>query len=198
MRSPVTGKLLFVLPFCLLTLSGCSDRNEVASDKESSQQKAEAMSTQKSANFVLTNGRIYTVNEDQPWAQAVAVDGNKIVYVGDNDGAKAFVGAGTESLDLEGRLVLPGFVESHIHLMLGAATSSGLTLTMTDSIDDVQRKLKEYADANREKKTLFGASYNAFLFDAKGPNKELLDKVVPDRPVLLLSLIHISEPTRPY
>ena len=105
------------------------------------------MSTQKSANFVLTNGRIYTVNEDQPWAQAVAVDGNKIVYVGDNDGAKAFVGAGTESLDLEGRLVLPGFVESHIHLMLGAATSSGLTLTMTDSIDDVQRKLKEYADA---------------------------------------------------
>lgn len=186
MRSPVAGNLLFVLPFCLLTLSGCSDRNDVVSDKESSQQKAEAMSTQKSANFVLTNGRIYTVNEDQPWAQAVAVDGNKIVYVGDNDGAKAFVGAGTESLDLEGRLVLPGFVESHIHLMLGAATSSGLTLTMTDSIDDVQRKLKEYADANREKKTLFGASYNAFLFDAKGPNKELLDKVVPDRPVLLM------------
>lgn len=186
MRSPVAGNLLFVLPFCLLTLSGCSDRNDVVSDKESSQQKAEAMSTQKSANFVLTNGRIYTVNEDQPWAQAVAVDGNKIVYVGDNDGAKAFVGAGTESLDLEGRLVLPGFVESHIHLMLGAATSSGLTLTMTDSISDVRRKLKEYADANREKKTLFGASYNAFLFDAKGPNKELLDKVVPDRPVLLM------------
>jgi hypothetical protein len=81
---------------------------------------------------------------------------------------------------------LPGFVESHIHILLGAATSSGLTLTMTDSVDEVLGKLKHYADANPEKKALFGASYSAFLFDAKDPDKAALDKVVPDRPVLLM------------
>lgn len=149
-------------------------------------QKADTMSLQKSCDFVLANGRFYTVDEGQPWAQAVAVDGNRIVYVGDNDGAKAFVGADTKSIDLEGRLVLPGFVESHIHILLGAATSSGLTLTMADSVEEVLQKLKEYADGNPEKKALFGASYSAFLFDAEEPDKAALDMVVPDRPVLLM------------
>ncbi len=138
------------------------------------------------ADFVLTNGKVYTVNEKQPWAEAVAVDGKEIVYVGDNAGARAFVGQGTEEIDLKGRMLLPGFVESHVHVMMGAATSSGLPLTMADSIDDVLRKLKEYADANPDKTTLFGASYNAFHFDQKGPNKTALDKVVPDRPVMLM------------
>ena len=58
------------------------------------------MSPQKVCDFVFANGRIYTVNEDQPWAQAVAVAGNKIIYVGDNDGAQACVRADTESIDL--------------------------------------------------------------------------------------------------
>ena len=138
------------------------------------------------ADYVLAKGRIYTVDEAQPWAEAVAVEGDTIVYVGDDAGAKAFVGEGTEEIDLKGRLLLPGFVESHVHVMMGAATSSGLTLTMEDSVDDLLRKLAEYAVANPDTKTLFGASFNAFLFDARGPNKAALDAVVSDRPVLLM------------
>ena len=138
------------------------------------------------ADYVFTNGKVYTVNEDQPWADAVAVRGNKIVYVGGNVGAKAFVGAGAEEVDLNGRLVLPGFVESHIHLALGGATTSGVVLTMNDSIDDVVRKVKDFAEAHPDRYCIFGASYNAFLFDEKGPNKALLDEVVSDRPVFLM------------
>ena len=138
------------------------------------------------ADFVLTNGKVYTVNEAQPWAEAVVVKGNEIVFVGDNAGARTFVGEGTEEVDLEGRLLLPGLVESHIHLALGGATTSGVILSTTDSLEDVLRKVKDYADAHPEMETIFGASYLAGLFDARGPNKALLDEIIPDRPVYLM------------
>ena len=71
------------------------------------------------ADYVFTNAKVYTVNEEQPWAEAVAVQGNKIVYVGDNAGAAALVGEGTEQIDLKGRMVMPGFVDAHLHAIAG-------------------------------------------------------------------------------
>lgn len=139
-----------------------------------------------SADIVCLSGKIYTVNKKQPWAEAVAVKGNKIAYVGDNTGAKAFIGKATEQIDLKDRLMLPGFVESHIHLGMGAGTTSGVILESTDSLDEIIKKVKEYAKANPDKKTIFGASYNAFLFDEKGPKKEILDTIAPDRTVYLM------------
>lgn len=140
---------------------------------------------QQPADFVLLNGSVYTVNPRQPWAQAVAVRGDQIVYVGGNQGARAFVGKGSRAIDLKGKLLLPGFVESHIHVLMGAATTSGLTLSMTDTLADIQRKLKAYADANRSKPAIFGSAYNGLLFGEAGPKREWLDAVVPDRPVML-------------
>ena len=145
-----------------------------------------ACQASKSAGFVLTNGKVYTVNKDQPWAEAVVVEGKEIVYVGDNAGAAKFNGEGWEEIDLKGRLMLPGFVESHIHIGMGAGTTSGVVLESTDSLETVLQKVKDYAKANPDKKTIFGASYSAFIFDEKGPKKELLDEIVPDRPVYLM------------
>ena len=76
-------------------------------------------------DYVFANGKVYTVNEKQPWAEVVVVKGNKIVYVGDNAGTTAFIGEGTEQVDLKGRMMLPGFVESHIHIVMGGATPPG-------------------------------------------------------------------------
>lgn len=140
----------------------------------------------KPSGFVLTNGKVYTVNKKQPWAEAVVVEGKKIVYVGDNAGATKFKREDLEEIDLKGRLLLPGFVESHIHIGMGAGTTSGVVLESTDSLETVLKKVKEYAEANPDKKTIFGASYSAFIFDEKGPKKELLDEIVPDRAVYLM------------
>ena len=137
------------------------------------------------ATYVLLNGSIYTVNPKQPWAQAVAVRGDQIVYVGNNQGARAFIGKGSRAIDLKGKLLLPGFVESHIHVLMGAATTSGVTLSMTDTLADIQRKLKAYAAANPTKPDIFGSAYNGLLFGESGPKREWLDAVVPDRPVIL-------------
>lgn len=135
---------------------------------------------------VYVGGKIYTVNEAQPWAEAVALRDGTIIAVGSDEEIRKLAGEGTQVVDLGGKLVLPGFVESHIHLALGGATLSGVILEMTDSIEDVTRKVKQYAEENPDKKTIFGAQYNALLFDEKGPNKKLLDEVVPDRPVFLM------------
>ena len=141
---------------------------------------------QDAADYVIHSGRIYTVNEAQPWAEAVAVRGNEIVYVGNSAGVAGFVGEGTIEVDLDERLMLPGFVESHIHAAVGGATTSGVILETTDTIDDVLQKIEEYAAANPDKEVIFGASYFSGLFDAQGPNKGLLDEIVSDRPVYLI------------
>jgi len=146
---------------------------------------APASESKQAADYVLLNGKVYTVNPEQPWAEAVAVRGDEIVYVGDNQGAREFVGKDSRAIDLKGKLLLPGFVESHIHVLMGAATTSGVTLTMTDSLEDIQRKVKEYAEANPTKPAIFGSAYSGLIFGDDGPKKEWLDAVVPDRPVIL-------------
>ena len=106
--------------------------------------------------------------------------------MGDGAGGAAYAGPSTEIVDLNGRLILPGFIESHIHIALGGVTTSGVILETTDSIDDVLEKVRVYAEANPDKEAIFGASYLAGLFDAQGPNKRLLDEIVSDRPVYLM------------
>ncbi len=76
------------------------------------------------ADYVLTNDKIYTVNDKQPWAEAVAIKGSDIVYVGDDNGAREFIGANTTVADLRGKMMLPGFIDTHSQTMLGRVVHS--------------------------------------------------------------------------
>jgi len=140
--------------------------------------------TRQSADVVFTNGKVYTVNPDQPWAEAVAVKGNEIVYVGDDAGAAAFVGSGTESIDLEGRLMLPGFVEGHFHTTTQGVALHGPDL-QTNSMDELLARLKEYADANPDLEFINGWGVRPNTYGPEGPTAAMLDAIVPDRPVFL-------------
>ena len=191
---PIAPNIVRRLISCSAVLglsAGCSTALAVPSGDAITREVRSASSmsalpaAQQSAEMVLINGRVYTVNRSQPWAQAVAVRGDQIVYVGSNQGARAFIGKGSRTIDLQGKLLLPGFVESHIHVLMGAATTSGVSLTMTDNLADIQRKLKAYAEANPGKPAIFGSAYNGLLFGEQGPKREWLDAVVPDRPVML-------------
>ncbi len=101
-----------------------------------------------SADTVFTNGKAYTVNEEQPWAEAVAVKGNKIVYVGDAEGAKKFIGDDTEVIDTSGKVVMPGFVSAHDHLVASAWTNAGVQIYDAKDKADALAKIKAYAEAN--------------------------------------------------
>ena len=132
------------------------------------------------ADYVFHNGRVYTVRDDAPWAQAVAVTGATIAYVGDDDGALAFAGPDTEVVDLGGRLLMPGFVEGHIHPFLGAFLSTGVDLqvpTGQDALDASAAYAKQHPAG-----PVRGFGWRVDMFGPEGPTRADLDKVLPDRP----------------
>jgi predicted amidohydrolase YtcJ len=134
---------------------------------------------------VFRNGRIYTVEEAQPWAQAVVVRDRRIVYVGDDAGAMKLAGRGAEVFDLDGRMMLPGFVESHWHLAT-VAFARGAWVNY-DRTEDIYEALSQYAKSHPDEKFISGFGWMAAKFPETGPRKEPLDEIVPDRPVLLIS-----------
>lgn len=140
----------------------------------------------KSANYVFINGSVYTIDSKNPRAEAIAITDKKIVYVGNNKGAEAFIGKNSKVIDLKGKMLLPGFVEAHTHPGLAILTV-GADL-QSDSIDEVLAKLKEWAITHPEEKIVRGFGWRATLFPPTGPTKEMIDKVVSDRPVILIGV----------
>ena len=137
------------------------------------------------ADSVFTGGKVYTVDEKQPWAEAVAVEGNQIVYVGDAAGAEALVGKGTKRIDLEGKTVLPGFISTHDHLIASAWMTYGVQLFDLETKEDVLARIKEYAEAHPDEKVVKGVGWSAGKFGGN-PTAEELDQAVSDRPAIIL------------
>ena len=140
------------------------------------------------ADLVLRNTSVYTVDAARSWAEAVAVSGNRIVYVGSDAGVDAFVGKDTKVYDLEGRMVLPGFQDSHIHPVTASLKSymcnlSGLK-TVAAYLERVAECVAEHGDAEWIHGT--GWSHELFPDDAK-PTAHMLDEVAPDVPLTLNS-----------
>ena len=138
------------------------------------------------ADYVFTNGAIYTIDSKNPTAQAIAIRGKFITYVGTNDGVKPFVGDKTQVIDLKGQMLLPGFVDSHIHPTL-AMFAGGADLQF-DSVDEVVASAKKWADAHPDAPVIRGYGWRYNVFPTTGPTKEVLDKAFPDRPVLLVAI----------
>jgi len=141
--------------------------------------------TASAADYVLTNGKVYTVNEKQPWAEAVVVKGNEIVFVGSTADAQKLIGENTKVADLGGRMVMPGMIDTHLHTMLASIAGSGLRVTST-TMDETLKEIAQYAGKHPERKVVFGWGYHNDLFGPEGADKRFLDEIVPDRPVYIV------------
>ena len=99
------------------------------------------------ADLVLLNGSVWTVNSAQTWAEAVAMDGDRIFKVGSTDEIKNLVGRDTEVIDLDGAMVLPGFIDCHTHFLKGGFSLSHIQLRDVTSLEQfaerVEAKTKE-------------------------------------------------------
>ena len=100
------------------------------------------------AERVGINGRIYTMNQAQPWAEAIAIKGDTIIYVGDDKGVKAFIGPNTIVGDMKGKLMLPGFIDTHMHMLPMCVFSSGCVISFTTDKVKMLAELKAFVDAN--------------------------------------------------
>ena len=135
---------------------------------------------------IFFSARVYTLDDAAPWAEALAVDDGRIVYVGDNDGALELAGSNTVWHDLDGKMLLPGFIDTHMHPISGGAYARALSLDTFGTVDDWVRSIEEYAAANPDAPLLFGYGFLASTFGPTGPTRQLIDAVVDERPVLLM------------
>lgn len=141
------------------------------------------------ANTIYTNGKIYTVNEEQPWAEAVAIKDGKFIKVGSFDEVNAFKGAKSEIIDLEGKFVMPGIVDMHAHPFTGVDMGiGGLNLNNPGDREEIIKDIKDYVKENPDKDVILGGNWNVGgLFKNDSPDKKVLDEIAPDVPVFLLS-----------
>ena len=142
------------------------------------------------ADVIYTNGKLYTVNEAQPWAEAVAIQDGKFIAVGENADVLSYKGENTEIVDLQGAFAMPGVQENHVHASCAGATiekyTGRLALLRTDTPEQIQQKLVEYGKANPGNSWIRGQVWGTAQFEGGRARKGFLDEVMPDRPVILV------------
>jgi predicted amidohydrolase YtcJ len=140
------------------------------------------------ADVLVLHARIYTVNPKQPWAEALAITGDKISAVGSEKEIEAFRGTETQIIDAQGHTVLPGFTDSHVHFLEGSLTLVEADLNGVRSIPEIKKRLTNYASSHPGNGWIVGLGWTYALFAPSGlPDKKILDELFPDRPVYLES-----------
>ncbi len=140
-----------------------------------------------SADLVLKNGVIYTVDGRSNRAEAAAVKDGKFIYVGSDSGITAFIGKTTQVVDLQKRLVLPGFIDSHCHVISSYRHFFELNVFDLKTVGELQKAIKDFAAAHPGAKTMNGRGWSNTNFPKTGPDKKIIDAVVSDIPVSLAS-----------
>jgi len=147
------------------------------------------MENNSKADLVLTNAMVWTVDPNHPRAEAVAIQGNKILAVGGNAEMEPLIGADTKIHDLDGRLVLPGFNDCHTHMLFWITRSAGaFNLYGADRLEEIQSRLQRHNQENPEVEWLFGMRWQPGLAEGEWPTATDLDVVVKDRPVAILDI----------
>ena len=138
------------------------------------------------AEIIVVHGRVYTENAKQPWAQAVAIRNGRIVAVSDDAEIGRTRGASTKVVDAGGKLVLPGFVDCHIHFLDGSFSLGRVNLEGAKDAADIQKRLRDYATRHPGDGWILGRGWNYAMFRPEAlPHKKYLDELFPNRPVFL-------------
>ncbi len=150
------------------------------------------------ATIVFKNGTIQTMVAEGDTAAAMAVRGNEIVYVGNDSGLDKYIGNDTEVIDLDGGMVVPGFMDGHIHAPGDWLTKLyEIDLSKGSTIKEYKKIIKEFVDAHPDDEAYTGHPFMINAFEQEdgtnpGPNKELLDKICSDKPIQLFDVSHHS------
>ena len=168
-----SSRARFIVLVVMLVPLGCSE--------------PEGSATQAAASTVFHTGKVYTVNDSQPWATAIAIKRDKIVYVGDDEGALKLVGPHTRVVDLGGKMLLPGFQDAHVHPIEAGMAYLGCSLHGATSIAEYLEVLESCDRSFPESTFVDGGGWTMDLFPDGLPDKKLIDSVIPARPVILKS-----------
>jgi len=139
------------------------------------------------ADFVIKNAKIVTIDKDNPRAEAVAVIGEFIIAVTSNKKIEQYIEEGkTRVIDAQGRLVVPGFNDAHIHFLSGGQSMMNLDFRYVHDVKTIQKMVAERVKESKPGELIRGGGWEHETFpDKKWPTKEILDEVAPNNPVML-------------
>jgi hypothetical protein len=133
------------------------------------------------ADVIFINAKIFTSDPARPQAEAAAVKGNRIVYVGDNAGVEAFKSSSTRVIDAQGHTLTAGIIDSHFHLLYGAISLGNAQLMEVKSTDDLKQVLLDFANANKTSEWVVGRGIKYNIVSTR----QELDAIIVDRPVYI-------------
>jgi predicted amidohydrolase YtcJ len=139
------------------------------------------------ADMIITNARIWTGNAEQPFAGAMAVSGDTIVTVGGKGEVMKHRSAESTVIDLGGRFVAPGFIDSHLHLLQGGSNLASVQLRDASTPGEFIKRIKEFAATQKPGTWILGGDWDGMGWETL-PRREWIDSVTPDNPVFVSRL----------
>jgi predicted amidohydrolase YtcJ len=140
------------------------------------------------ASLVVTNARVWTGNPDQPWAEAVAVRGETILAVGTSPEIDRTVADGTEVIDAGGAMLVPGFIDSHVHFLDGGSTIASVQLRDAATPAEFTRRIANFAAKSGPGEWITGGTWDHTNWGGELPRRDWIDAVTPDNPVWVMRL----------
>lgn len=160
----------FLAAACAVTLIGCA------------QEKFEP------ATLVITAARVWTGDPDQPWAEAVASRDEKIIAVGSSAEIKAFIAEGTEVISVDGGMLLPGFIDAHVHFLAGGSGLASVQLRDAQTPAEFTRRISEFSKTVGKGEWILAGAWDHQNWGGELPTRDWIDVVTPDNPVWLSRL----------
>ena len=155
----------FFIILVIVVFSSCNDQQTEAADK------------------IYFNTTIWTGDSANTWAEAIAIKGNEIVYVGKD--YQSFKGANTEMIDLGGKLMTPGFIDNHTHFLFGGYTLSGVDLRKAKTPREFISILKEFCQKYNDDRWILGGNWDHEVWGGELPSRDWIDSVTGNHPIFL-------------
>lgn len=147
-----------------------------------------ACSQPESASLVITGARVWTGDPDRPWAEAVAAAGENIVAVGSFDEVTRLIGEETAIIAADGGMLVPGFIDSHVHFLSGGSTIASVQLRDAQSPQEFVRRIAEFASAAEPGAWITGGTWDHTNWGGELPRRDWIDAETPDNPVWISRL----------
>ncbi|XP_061351379.1 protein LONG AFTER FAR-RED 3 isoform X2 [Gastrolobium bilobum] len=137
------------------------------------------------ADLVLRNGVIYTSDEHVPFAESMAVANGRVLRVGNHSFVQELAGYGTQVLDLNGKVVVPGFIDSHVHFINGGLQMMQVELRGVNAKEEFIRRIKDAVQSTKKGSWILGGGWNNDLWGGDLPDVSWIDDITPNNPVWL-------------
>ncbi|PYT59401.1 MAG: amidohydrolase [Acidobacteria bacterium] len=138
------------------------------------------------ADVVILHGHVWTVDREHPQAETLAIHGSRIIAVGSDADIAKWVGPSTRKIDAQGKSVLPGFIDSHVHFSSGGGEISGVQLRDANTPTEFARRIGEHAKKLTKGEWMLGGTWDHELWGGTPlPSHDWIDSVTPDTPVLV-------------